>query len=105
MTPGDRSAQLISETLDSVVTRATRNAILARALREGGIARVPSDQDELRKFVHGPLAAALTEGLGADLAESVIDEITLVTQLRQPPRRSSRAAPKRSTTPPPRRNT
>jgi hypothetical protein len=105
----DRSAQLICETLDTVVTPSARDAILADALRESALEVMPSDPDELRVFVDGPLCDALVRGLGLELAVSVLDELSRLTRLSDDPassrgaRRSSRPASPRST--PPRRNT
>jgi hypothetical protein len=107
----DRSAQLICETLDTVVTPSARDAILADALRECSLDVMPSDPDELRMFVDGPLCDALVRGLGPELAVSVLEELSRFTRLSSdtPPasgrggRRSSRPASPRST--PPRRNT
>lgn len=104
----ERSTRLISEALDSVVTRTVRDALLSRALKQASLAAVPTGIDELERFVEGPLAEALVVGLGADLAASVLEQIALVTRL--PPhgakaRRSSRAPAKRSSSPPPRRHT
>jgi hypothetical protein len=105
----DRSAQLICETLDTVVTPTARDAILADALRECALDTMPSDPDELRMFVDGPLCDALVRGLGPELAVSVLEELSRLTKLSDGPassnragRRSSRPSP-RST--PPRRNT
>ena len=105
------SARLIRETLDSVVAPAVRDALVGAALEECGLTEVPSDTDAFREFVEGPLRQALVQGLGPELAESIVDELERMTQMaenprstQKPVRRSSRSTA-RSASPPPRRNT
>jgi hypothetical protein len=110
MTPTTgRSGRLIRETLDSLVSPSIRDSILVRALTESELEEVPTDSEELRRFVHGPLRDALVVGLGDEMAESVLEEVSRVARLSETPsepgRRAARPGPKRSLSPPPRRNT
>jgi hypothetical protein len=105
------SARLIKETLDSVVAPAVRDALVAAALEESAYAEVPTDPEEFRRFVRGPLREALVNGLGPELGASIIDELERMAQLTEPSssikpaRRASRSGAHRSSSPPPRRNT
>lgn len=107
------SARLIKETLDSVVAPAVRDALVSAALDECGLSEVPGEPDEFRSFVEGALRNALVQGLGPELAESIVEELDRMTQLtprdlssvNKPVRRTSRSPAPRSISPPPRRNT
>lgn len=65
----------VRETLDSVVSPAVRDAIIAAALLESGAVRVPSDVTGFREFVRGPLLDALVTSLGDEVAESVVRDL------------------------------
>lgn len=105
------SARLISETLDTVVAPPVRDALISTALEQAGVREVPSDIDQFRGFVEGPLREAMVQGLGPELADSVVEELERMAQLTDPAsskplrRSSSRGSGQRSLSPPPRRNT
>ncbi len=104
---GERSAQLICETLDTVVTPSARDAILADALREGQLEVLPTDPEELDRFLGGPLCDALVRGLGPELAVSVLEELEQLRKrvIEAPGSGRPSRRPQRSTSTPPRRNT
>ncbi len=119
MSPGrggseQHAPRAIVETLDSVVAPAVRDALLRAALDESAEAELPRDPERLRQFAQGPLRRALVQGLGAELAETLTEEIArlleVVASSSGTPRRSSRSSgklravstPPRRTQPPPR---
>lgn len=67
----------LRETLDSVVSPSERQSVLDSALAEveGGV--LPDDVYGFRRFVHGPLRAALARVLGTSLAETIASELEL----------------------------
>lgn len=93
----DSSLRLVREALDSVVSPAVRDVLLECALGDAG--DVPADPESFLAFVDGPLRQAMTVGLGAEMAESIVDELRGVAS--QLPRRASRRPP-RSLSPIPR---
>lgn len=106
------SARLIRETLDTVVAPAVRDALVSTALEESAYSEVPSNPEDFRAFIEGPLRDALVKGLGPELADSIVEELGRMTGLTEQPssskpirRASSRSSPGRSISPPPRRNT
>ncbi|MEB2311252.1 MAG: hypothetical protein OZ921_01670 [Sorangiineae bacterium] len=69
----------LRETLDSVVSPTVRDAMLVQALRDASIDEIPSDPRAFRDFSDGPLRQVLERGLGAALADAVLDEIARLT--------------------------
>jgi hypothetical protein len=105
------SIRLIKETLDSVVAPAVRDALIATALEAASCREVPADPEQFRSFVDGPLRTALMQGLGQEMAESIVEELQRMAQLTDNPpsttkslRRTNRADGQRAVSPAPRRN-
>lgn len=80
MAPSSR--QLIQtalhETLDSVVSPTVRSDVLAAALTEVEGGALPGDVHGFRRFIHGPLKAALVRVLGRSRAETVTADLELM---------------------------
>lgn len=97
----------VLETLDSVVAPSVRDSLLQAALEESAEAELPSDPDRLLEFAQGPLRHALERGLGAELAETLTEEIMRMVDAAassRPARRGSRSSSKpRTVSTPPRR--
>lgn len=99
----------VLETLDSVVAPSVRDALLQVALQGYPEQELPREVDRLRDFANGPLRRALVQGLGAELAETLTEEIGRLLEVAAPssgsPRRASRSSGKlRAVTTPPRRS-
>jgi hypothetical protein len=73
-----RFSRAIRETLDAVVAPMVRDALIHDALAVAGLTALPEDNDAIRSFARGSLFAVMEQALGAELAQSVVDEI-LVT--------------------------
>ncbi len=86
--------RLIRETLEGVVHPTTASTMLFQALQEHGGA-IPKTYEEILALVEGPLNRQLTERVGADMAESVLDQLRMMLASigsagRQPRKRPSR---------------
>ncbi len=111
--PRGNSKLLVCEALDSVVSPPVRDALLSSALEQAPEREVPSDPFAFRDFVHGPLRAVLSQGLGPELAASIAEELVNVSRsgVRRtpqrasdisgvtPPHRAGRITPRRSSRP------
>jgi hypothetical protein len=96
------SVRLIRETLDSVVAPAVRDALISTALDGATGREVPADPEQFRSFVEGPLRAALVQGLGNELAESIVEELERMAQLTDSPPSSAKPLGRLASSPPPR---
>ena len=109
---GDRFLRALKETLDTVVTPIVRDALIHDALILSGRMALPSDRAEMVDFARGPLRTVTERALGAELADSVAEEIarmtetTRITSAPPPPhfRRSTPAPRTARATPGSRRN-
>jgi hypothetical protein len=74
--PGDpRIAQLIVEALDSFLSPATRDRVLAEALAAFGLDALPSEARRARRFVQEALSIALEAWVGEDIRDAVIESL------------------------------
>lgn len=79
-TDGERFLRALKETLDTVVTPIVRDALIHDALILSGRMTLPSERTEMIDFAKGPLRAVTERALGAELADSVADEIARMTE-------------------------
>jgi hypothetical protein len=70
-----RIAQLIVEALDSFLSPATRDRVLAEALAAFGLDALPSEARQARRFVQEALSIALEAWVGADIRDAVIESL------------------------------
>jgi len=100
--------QAVREALDSVVAPNVRDALLQEALSGSLESELPTDPEQLRRFVAGPLKSSLVRVLGDELGESVVVELDRLAELVSvaPAERRTRSGglravgPKRRHTPP-----
>ncbi len=71
-------ATTLREVLDTVVSPAKREAILAAALGQNDEPALPADVVGFREFVRGPLRHAIAETLGDSLAETLVADLERV---------------------------
>lgn len=108
---GERFLRALKETLDTVVAPIVRDALIHDALILSGKVALPSERGEMIDFAKGPLRTVTERALGAELADSVADEIsrmteaTRITSAPPPPHlRRSTPAPRTTRATPHRRN-
>jgi hypothetical protein len=77
---GERFLRALKETLDTVVTPIVRDALIHDALILSGKMMLPVERTEMIDFAKGPLRTVTERALGAELAESVADEISRMTE-------------------------
>jgi hypothetical protein len=99
--------QAVREALDSVVAPSVRDALLSDALSQSSDAELPTDPEQLRHFVDGPLKTSLIRTLGSELGESVMQELERLAKLVSsiPGERRTRSGNLRSVMGPQRRAT
>jgi CheY-like chemotaxis protein len=66
---------LVTEALDKVASPSARDAIVKRALETAERQTVPTDADHLQAFVAGPLRSAVSQSLGADVADALVEDL------------------------------
>jgi len=65
----------VNETLDSIVSPAVRDTLLAEALSAASLNELPVDTRQLLSFFDGPLRRVLERALGPELGSSVTEEL------------------------------
>ncbi len=88
--------RLIRETLEGVLHPSTASTLLFEALAEHG-GTLPAGHDEVLALVSGPVASRLVDRLGEDMAQSVLDQLTMMLSAIAPPpgQRAVRKRPSR----------
>ncbi len=77
---GELFARAVRDTLDSIVSRAVRETLLAEALKAAAYDDIPADPVLFLDFVLGPLQKTLERALGVGLGRAVIAEVQRLTQ-------------------------
>lgn len=76
--------RLIRETLEGVLHPSTASTLLFEALAEHG-GTVPTTHAEILSLVRGPVATRLTDRLGEDMTQSLLDQLTMMLGAIAPP--------------------
>jgi len=88
------------DTLDSIVSPAVRDTLIAEALELGKLDALPTSAVGFREFLQGPLVTTLERALGERLGRAVAAELELLTE--RLPRSRSSSVPERSSSSQPR---
>ncbi len=72
---GEFYQRAVRDTLDSIVSPAARDSVLAEALAFAGEIAVPREREAFRSFLTGPLRDSLERALGRELGASVVREL------------------------------
>lgn len=70
----------LNETLDSIVSAAVRETLLAEALDLVSSSELPTETGALHRFLRGPLRQTLERALGRELGESVTEELQRIIE-------------------------
>lgn len=83
----------VEEALEAVTSPPVRDSVIARALRDARRSSIPERGPEVLEFADGPLARALSDRVGSDVATEVLSQIRPLLE-RASMRPSLRALPR-----------
>ncbi len=89
--PTEHVLRIVRETLDSIVSPAVRDTLIAEAMELGKRTELPDDARSFREFVAGPLSQTLERALGERLGPAVAAELESLAE--QIPRKVDTANP------------